>query len=245
MYEFLKILNESQHDFMTEASLEEKLKTAEIDYNQLPEGPKKDVFLSAKPLQFTADVIENLVGVQSFSIGGEGTVLQAALAEPIKLPEKFDPALLSNYVKAKIYEGTKYRFWELNEEDHTITFYQQYQDKTFYKNLNGELTFFINEEREVVSYSQTLLKDIKVLSDKEEILSPMMAIETLYEKGDLRPKSTITKVELGYYTLVHLTSQIVLTPAWRFEVNGEDNLFVNAFEGQIIQLNNEDKKIVE
>jgi len=45
---------------------------------------------------------------------------------------------------------------------------------------------------------------------------------------------------LGYYTLVHLTSSQVLTPAWRFVTAKEENLYVDAFEGQVINLTNEE-----
>lgn len=73
-------------------------------------------------------------------------------------------------------------------------------------------------------------------------MPPLKAIETLHQNGILKPKSNVTKVELGYSTLVQLTASQVLAPTWRIVVNGKDNLFVNAFEGQIINFNNEENQ---
>lgn len=110
----------------------------------------------------------------------------------------------------------------------------------FYNNVNGKLTLFFNENKEIVSYEQTLLENIEEFNEEEEVLPAIKAIETLYYKGYLRPKSEVTKVELGYYTLVQLTASHVLTPTWHVVIDGKEDLFVNAFEGQIIQLNTEE-----
>jgi regulatory protein YycI of two-component signal transduction system YycFG len=104
------------------------------------------------------------------------------------------------------------------------------------------LTLHLNDENEIISYKQTLLEGIEVLSQKQEVLPPIKAIETLYDNGVLQPKSKITKVELGFYTLVQLTESQVLTPTWRFVVDDKENLFVNAFEGKIIQIADDQKK---
>ena len=136
--------------------------------------------------------------------------------------------------------GDQYEYFAINEDDHTVTYFQKYQNKPFYHNINGKLTLQLNEKNEIISYKQTLLEKIEDLSEKQEVLPPIKAIETLYDNGELLPYSKITKVELGYFTLVQLSASQVLTPTWRFVVDDKENLFVNAFEGQIIQI--EDKK---
>ena len=37
----------------------------------------------------------------------------------------------------------------------------------------------------------------------------------------------------------------VLNPAWRFVINDKESLYVSAFEGKIIELKSEKKKVVE
>jgi len=107
------------------------------------------------------------------------------------------------------------------------------------------ITFTINADNQIVSYQQTYLEGIEKLMGKEEILTPLKAIETLHSKGNLKPKSKITKVELGYSTLVQLAASQVLAPTWRFVVDDKESLFVNAFEGQIIEFNSDENSKVE
>jgi len=246
--EFYKIYVSSQYDYLSETSFENKLKTEEIEYVELPKNLKKDRYISATPKKFTKEELEKLSGTilkgQTIKIKNE-TTIESALNNPIQLNKDFGSDDLTPILKNSVFQGDQYDFWNIDSVEQTITFYQHYQGKMLYKNINGELTFYLNNNNEIVGYKQTLLKDFEEFSEEETILQPMKGIETLYENGELPFGSKITDVELGYYTLVHLTSSQVLTPVWRFVVNGEEDLFVNAIEGQIIQLNNEDKKIVE
>ena len=114
-----------------------------------------------------------------------------------------------------------------------------------YKNINGMITFKLDEDNQIVSYEQTFLEEMEKLTAKEEILQPLKAIETLHQKGMLKSKSKITRIELGYSTLIQLAASQVLAPTWRFEVDGKESLFVNAFEGQIIQFNSDENSKVE
>lgn len=248
MYEFFKLKDASQYEPMAQATFEKRLKTDEIEYGDLPKNYQKDRYLSAKPMVFDSKEIEELEKTklkgQNITIS-EGTILNSVLDEPIKITEKFNPTELNSFIKNKVLFGDQYRFWEKGKNSNTLTYYQQFEDKMFYMNLNGELTFYLNKDNEIVSYKQTFLEDIEEMQESEKIIQPLKAIETLYENGSLRPKTKITQVELGYFTFVHLSTAQVLTPAWRFVINDEENLFVHAFEGQIIQLTNEEKKIVE
>ncbi len=250
MYEFFKLKDASQYELMAQASLEKNLKSDEIELAvDFPKTNPKDRYLSAKPMVFDMDEIEEakktkLKG-QDITIT-DGTILNSVLDESYKISEKFDPSELNTFIKNKVLYGDQYRFWEKSKNDNTLTYYQQFEDKMFYLNINGALTFYLNDENEIVSYKQTLLEEIEEMQEGEkEVIQPLKAIETLYNNGSLRPKSKITNLELGYFTHVPLSSSLVLTPAWRFVINGEENLFVDAVKGDIIQLTNEEKKEVE
>lgn len=246
--EFYKIYESSKYDYMYETSFENKLKTEEIEYVELPKNIKKDNFISATPKKFAEDELEKMLDTlfkgQAVTMKNE-TTLESVLEKPIKVSENPSPEELAPFLKNSVLEGDQYRFWSVNPNEKTVTYYQQLQGKVLFKNISGELTLYMNDNHEIVAYKQTLLEDFEVYSEEENILQPLKAIETLYENGELTFGDKITKVELGYYTLVHLTSSQLLTPVWRFVVNGERDLFVNAVEGQIIKLNNEEKKIVE
>jgi regulatory protein YycI of two-component signal transduction system YycFG len=244
LFQFMKIRDANKYEVITEASFEEKLKADEIQYVDLPKTPIKDQYLSAKPKMFNKGDLTKLKG-QIVTIKDPGTTIQVTLEKPVPLSSKFEPAELSSFLKDNVLYGDHYQFWEKNDKKNTITYFQQYENFSLYKNINGMITFSLNSENQIVSYQQTFLEGIEKLTAKEEILTPLKAIETLHQKGMLKSKSKITKIELGYSTLIQLAASQVLAPTWRFVVDDKDSLFVNAFEGQIIQFNNDEKSKVE
>jgi regulatory protein YycI of two-component signal transduction system YycFG len=241
LYQFMKIRDANKYEFITEASFEEKLKADEIKYVELPSIPIKDQYISAKTKTFKKDDILKLK--DQVIISKDGNTLTVKLEKPIQLPSKFEPSVLASFIKDNILNGDRYQFWEKDDKKNIITYFQQYDHKTLYKNINAMITFTLNKDNQVISYTQTYLEDIEKLTEKEEILPPLKAIETLHQNGMLKPKSKITNVEFGYSTLIQPSQ--VLAPTWHIVVNDKENLFVNAFEGQIIDFNSDKNKVVE
>jgi regulatory protein YycI of two-component signal transduction system YycFG len=245
LFQFMKIRDANKYEVITEASVEEKLKADEIKYVDLPKDPIKAQYLSAKPKTFTQEDTKKLKG-QTVILKGVGTTtLQATLEKPLQLTAKFEPAELSSYLTDNVLFGEDYLFGEKSDKDQTITYYQQSEKFPLYKNINGMIIFKLDEDNQIVSYEQTFLEEMEKLTAKEDILAPLKAIETLHQKGMLKSKSKITRIELGYSTLIQLAASQVLAPTWRFEVDGKESLFVNAFEGQIIQFNSDENSKVE
>lgn len=243
LYQFLKIRDANKYEVITEASVEEKLKADDIQYVDVPKTPLKDQYLSAKPKLFNKSDIAKLKG-QAVTFK-DGTTIEATLDKSVRLGSKFEPSELSSFLKENILYGDHYQFWKKDDKLNTITYFEQNDNDPFYQNVNGMITFTLNPDNEIVSYEQTYLENIEKLTAKEEILPPLKVMETLYQKGVLKPKSKITKIELGYSTLIQLTGSQVLAPTWHFVVNDKVDLFVNAFEGQIIQFNKNENNSVE
>lgn len=243
LYQYFESRNANQYEVMTQTSFEDRLVADEIEYVSLPKEQIYASYLSAKPKVFEKKEKIELDESEITTIGG--TTLSVHLKDPVKVSKNFLSSELTSFIKGKIIHGDQYTFWEKDEENNTIVYYQKYKNSLFYKNINGRLIFYLNDANEIVSYEQTLLEEIEEISEKEEVLPPLKAIETLYDERVLKPHSKITKIELGYYSLIQPASQ-VLTPTWRFVINGEENVFVNAFEGHILQLDSvTDRKILE
>ncbi|WAA09558.1 two-component system regulatory protein YycI [Fervidibacillus albus] len=119
-----------------------------------------------------------------------------------------------------------------------------HDNKTFYKNKNGEIIIQLDEEGNIDSYTQTMLENIQEIKE-QDIFSAKQALLILYNKQYIQSGSEITDVNLGYYTLVPALSSQLLVPTWRFEINGEENLFVNAVEGSVFQGTEEDNERLE
>ena len=153
---------------------------------------------------------------------------------------------LDAFVKENVLYGEDYQFWKYDESTNTIVYYQDYNDKVIFDNNNARLVLFLNNEGQITSYEQTYLDNIEKFNDEEEVLQAIKAISMLYNKGFIPSKSTITKVELGYYDLIQLTSSHVLRPVWHIVLNEAEDFYVNAFDGQIIQvetLTNKEEKM--
>jgi regulatory protein YycI of two-component signal transduction system YycFG len=243
MYQFLIIRNANKYEFVSEVTLEAQLKTDEIEVVELPKSTAKDNLLSAKPRVFSKDDLLLLKG-QEVAVT-EGTLLQSVLEKPIQLNVKFDPLEAQSFLNSYVLYGDQYGYWDIDELTNTITFYQKNDNKMFYENINGKVKLVLNKDFQIVSYEQTYLESVEDLTEKEEVLPARKAIETLYLKGVLKPKSKIIKVELGYSTLEQFAASQVLTPTWHFVVEEKGHLYVNAIEGQIIQFGNDENKIVE
>jgi regulatory protein YycI of two-component signal transduction system YycFG len=242
-YQFMKIRDANKYEFITEVNLEDQLKADEIKYVELPKTPVTDQYISAKPKIFTMDDIAKLKG--QTAVLKNGTTVEATFDKPFQLDSKFDASNVTSFLKENVLDGDHYKFFSKNDKKDTITFYQQFEDKVFYKNISGMITLNFNKNNQIYSYEQTYLEGMDKITKKEDILPPLKAIETLYQKGMLKPKSKITNIELGYSTLVQLAASQVSAPTWRIVVNDKDNLFVNAIEGQVIDFNSDQNKVVE
>ncbi|MFD2443665.1 two-component system regulatory protein YycI [Bacillus sp. CGMCC 1.16607] len=242
-YQFLLIRDANKYELISEVSLETSLKDNEISFDELPKGPIKDQYLSAKPKEFNKEELSQLKN-QMITIV-EHTTVESILEKPVSLTSKFDPFEAQNFLDAYVLNGDQYGLWNFDEVAKTITFYQKFDNKMFYENINGKVVIHLNQDFQIISYEQTYLESIENLTDREEILPAIKAIEALYQKGMLMPKSKISLVEFGYSTLVQLAASQVLTPTWHFVVEGNGHLYVNAFEGQIIQFNSEENKLME
>ncbi|WP_071393133.1 two-component system regulatory protein YycI [Bacillus tuaregi] len=252
VYEFFKIWDESQYEVVkpeVEESIEKRLKVDEIEYVTLPKSFVEDYYLKAKPKEFKEeDLVDNSTLKNQTTKVTAGTILESELNEPLKVSDKFGPSELNSFIKNHILYGDEYRYWEESNDDKMIIYTQHFEGKTLFENDNGKLIFYLNDNNEIESYRQTYLEEIVKLSKSEKIIQPIKAIETLYSNDFIKPKSSITEVELGYYTLVDESAQ-VLNPAWCFVVDGKEKLFVSAFEGKIVELKEKekekDKSIVE
>lgn len=238
----MNIRDANKYELTTETTAEDELKADEIKYVELPKAPIKEQYLSAKPKTFTKADAAKLKTGQFSLIKEPGTTLEVTLEKPYQLSSKFEPAELASFLKDNILFGDHYQFGEKNDKTSTITYFQQYENSPLFKNISGMIIFNLNADNQIISYQQTYLEGIERLKAKEEILPPIKAIEALHQKALLKPKSNITKVELGYSTIPLAASQI-LAPTWRIVVDDKESLFVNAFEGQIIDLNNENSKL--
>lgn len=240
LYQYLEKRDNSQYELITEASIDEMLKGDQITYEPLPKPTAKEQFLIAQSKVFTKDDIKELPN-QKIKMN-DSTRLVGIFDKPLSISQTIQSAELEQLLKDYIWNGSDYQYWSYDEQNGTIVFYQHWDEKMFFNNSKGKVTLYLNKNQQVISYEQTYLEKIEKFKKPKELVSAIKAIETLYINGNIPPKSHITKVELGYYNSLQTTSAThLLAPTWRVVVNDELDLFVNAFDKSVIELNTEEK----
>ncbi|MCJ7842865.1 two-component system regulatory protein YycI [Lederbergia sp. NSJ-179] len=229
-------VKKEQYEFTNgNTSIEENLKADGIKYGELPKEPVKDHYLSANTMTFTKEDLLDLKD-QHIQLEG-GKIIHSQLKEPFLVEKSDDHSDLDKFVENNILHGDQYAFWDYNEEEGIITYYQQVDKKFLFMNQSAHLVFHLNSEGEIASYDQTMLDPIKSTGEEEKVLPPIQAIEALYHKGALS-NCTIKDVNFGYYTLVNMEATQVLTPTWHILVKKDGvrmDMLVNAYEGTVIQ----------
>lgn len=236
-----------QVEVLGEKTIEARLKEDNITYNVLPTNIEKASYISGKVKNFTETNLK-LQNDETSTIENS-TKLIVTLQKTKKLRNIDDQASFLEFVQANVPNGSSYVLWDVNRENRTATFFQRVNDRTIYYNINGVVTIYWNEQGEVFKYEQTMLEDLEDFEEKENLLPPIQVIQALYAKGLLKPDSRITQMKLGYSTLVQLTQTQVFVPTWEVRVKiadgAEEEYFVNAVEGKVIDVQVDMKKTVQ
>ncbi|PFA68053.1 hypothetical protein CN378_08050 [Bacillus sp. AFS015802] len=244
---FMNKIRASNPATLEQTSFEETLKAANIQYPpKLSKEPVKDAIISASKKKFSEKDLEKLTA-QEVNAVNESTI-NSTLKEPFPINENFSPAELKGFLKDKIISGEQYSFWKYNKEDQTLVYFQTYNDRKIFNNTNGKLILYLNTDREIVSYKQTLLENLKESTGKKKLVTPFDALRYLVENNEIDNGSEITEVpSLGYSTL-ELDDYQVLAPTWHFIVEKDgkkEDLFINAVEAQIVEINKPEKETLE
>jgi regulatory protein YycI of two-component signal transduction system YycFG len=232
-FQFVEKRNSNQIEQLAEKTLEEQLEENEITYPDLQKEPIKETYISGTNRIFTTEDFAGLKGQQPQIINK--TKLYSKFNEPILIKEN-TPSWLEGFIKGNVTKGDSYKFWGLDEQSNMLLFFQKYNGSPIFYNRNAVLVIQLNEKGEMVEYQQSLLEDIEEMNVDEEkngSFTALKAIENMFKRNELKPGSKVTKVELGYYTLIKDTQ--VFVPTWHFIIDNKESYFVNAFEGHIIR----------
>jgi len=242
LLQYLDKVKSNKYDLIPKTTIEEQLRAEDIQYEKLPNEKIKGSYITAKSKQFTKEEIMALKN-QEIMLPDENLIypiskLRMSFQKPISLPEGDIENKVKQIVSTQIIQGSQYRFWRYDETANQIIMLQEFNGRVIFQDEKdgiGMIVFYLNDDREIISYHQTLLEDIKELENQEEVLPAIGALEALYYSNDLKPNSLVTDVEYGYYTQIPLTEQQILAPTWHIVVNEQEHFYVNALEGKVIK----------
>ncbi|MCZ8538377.1 two-component system regulatory protein YycI [Paenisporosarcina quisquiliarum] len=235
-------------EILGETTIEERLQADNIRYESAPENTLKESYVSGNVRVYSPEELKPVEN-QKYEIFNR-TELVATLEKPVALVNLDDSTTFKDFVNKHVFEGMSYELFDVDLEGKKAVFFQTINDRQIYFNQNALLTIYWNEDNEVFKYEQTAFEELDDdFEQTENLLPDERAVEVLYQRNLLKPNSTITKISLGYSTLVQLTETQVFAPTWRVRVELQDgtieDYFVNAVEGKIIEFNKESEEIEE
>ncbi|ABS24184.1 two-component system regulatory protein YycI [Bacillus cytotoxicus] len=246
VFQFIQKQNNNELELMTETKIDQQLKADHITVDDLPNEPKKDSFIIAKNKVFKEEDIHSLKN-QTPRLQEDAKKIESDLKEPIQNTKTLAKDKYGDFLRNYVVDGQKYEF--AKSEASKIYFFQKYKDKPIFYNDHAMIIVTLNEKDEIVSYTQTMLTDLKEMGEndkakEQEIISAQKALENLFVKQELTPNTHIKEAQIGYATLVSLaeSNKQVLTPTWNLKEKGKKDHFVNAIEGQVIKLGEEKEK---
>ncbi|WP_429693929.1 two-component system regulatory protein YycI [Bacillus pseudomycoides] len=252
VFQFIQKQDSNQLELMAETKVDQQLKDDKITIGDFPKEPKKDSFITAKSKEFKEEDIRSLKN-QTVTLRDLNTI-GSKLKEPLLNAKTLSKDKYSEFLKNYVLDGQKYEFGKA--EGTKIYFFQKYKDKPIFYNDHGMIVVDVNEKGEFISYTQTMLTDLKEMSENEkakeqEIITAQTALENLYFKTGIKQNTHFKEAQIGYATLVASSASNiqVLAPTWNLKTDRKVDYFVNAIEGQVIKLGkekeNEKEKIME
>lgn len=217
-----------------EIAIEHRLEDENITIPDLPDEESNEPFISVRQKVFTDDEIKLLNRFSNQEKALVNNFIVSIFDKPIKIPNNETEEGIEAIVKSSVIFPEQYSFWDWNQELNVLIFFQEKIGRPVFFNQNGVILVFLNDENEIEFYTQTVLGDADKREDEKELITPIKAIEALYDANELRAGDDVTNVEIGFHTRVPLENGVqVFVPAWKVTVNEENNYFVNAIEGWV------------
>lgn len=223
------------------STIEEQLEEDNITIPEsvLNTGELRESFMTVAQEKFTNnDLIRfDQLKDQRISIIDQ-TLITSIIEEIVIIPENATEEMITDFLKNLAPFMDEYVFWKWNKHLNIIMFFQQKKDHSIYYNQNALLLFFLDEDNRVVYYSLSKLSEEEDMQESQKLISPIRALETIYNSGQLYYGDTVNKVEVGYHTRIPSSSGVqVFVPTWKIIVNKTRQYFVNAIEGYVFASN--------
>jgi len=248
-YMYVNRYNEAQSvPVIGDTDFSTRLKDENITIKNKPAATINVSYISGKIKKFNMLELAQLKN-QKLHIGNNDTEIVSKITKPMPLTS-LSANNITQFVEKNVYKGRSYRLWKIDKLNKVATFFQVSDNRTIYYNQNAAVKVHWNDANEITNYEQRMFDSLKSFGEKGTLIEPEKAIKAILNKGYLMPNSTITKIELGYSTLVPLTQIQVLAPTWYIHVElpkdkkgikNEVDYFVNA-DGTIVDIEHNAKE---
>ncbi|HLQ72958.1 MAG TPA: two-component system regulatory protein YycI [Bacillota bacterium] len=237
-YLLIQLLEQKEETDLTfmereESSIEEQLAADDISLPDLPDAPDEEPYISVKQQSFDKDDLKAIKQLddQKPVLLTEHLIF-STFEDPFEIKEDMPSDDIEERILNKVNHSSDYSYWNWNKDLNIIIFFQKQNERRIYYNQNGMLLAYLNDDNEVTHYTQSMLQEGEAMEDKESLIEPLRAVETIYNMQELNPGDSVSNVEIGFHTRVPLENGVqVFVPTWRVTVNDDVDYLVNAIEG--------------
>ncbi|MBM7552172.1 two-component system regulatory protein YycI [Thalassobacillus pellis] len=230
-------------------TIKEQLDLEDIDYSSVPETSPEVSLMNGRRADFSQEdmkAIKGFKGITPEFVTDNLLYVQFDEAVPIEKGASGEE-VLDKVEDVTIYSD-QYSYWGWNKDLNVILFFQKSNDKTIYYNESG-LLMYIVEDGAITGYYQTRLGNINIDKEKELSIPPIQAVYQLYDTGYITSGDKVTDMKIGYHSKIQPepgedSGVQVFAPTWKVTVNGEEDHFVNAREGTVVEIA-EDEFVVD
>ncbi|MEK4427569.1 two-component system regulatory protein YycI [Solibacillus sp. FSL K6-1523] len=221
--------------------IESRLKEDNITYVSLPTNIEVTSYFLGTIKNFKSSEVPYFANQRTEIV--DDNKLVVTMEKPVKLRETTTKDSYTEFLHSYVHEGASYVLWKVDEEKRQAMFFQKINNRTLYYNVRGYVQIYWDEEGRVFAYEQTILENHEKFENKKSILPPIQVLQILYGKNLLPPDSQVTRMNLGYSTLVQVTETQVFAPTWEVRVLTSDKTevihFVNAVDGKVVDIQND------
>ncbi|WP_175631975.1 two-component system regulatory protein YycI [Virgibacillus siamensis] len=222
------------------STVDEDLEDEDITISaDLPAQQLEESFISVKQKSFTKKdekALDDQTNLEAETINK--TLMLAKFEEPVPVQENTSGDIMAEQIKPFIMSPDSYIYWDWNKEMNVLILFQQKKGRPIYFNESGIILVFLNDDNEMIFYTQTMLGETQTPGDQNSLIKPKQAINVLFDNNLLESGDEITDVNIGFHTRIPLdTGEQVFAPTWTITVNKEENFYVNAIENRVFSSN--------
>lgn len=162
------------------------------------------------------------------------------LGEPIKVTSSNRKDKLDDFLKkeSNILFGSEYSYAPQLSTSTEVVYAETGPLGPMY-DKTGQIVFTVTDGK-VVSYTQTYMKRLDILQEKQATKSERDVITDLYSSSEIPNNSKITYANLAYTKLLEAKGSTIYIPVWFISIHNKDSKVdtvkkVNAFTGNLLK----------
>lgn len=210
-----------------------------ITFGKLDKSTGDAYYLGAQPSNDLPSNVNKLRG-QEYNYNQTSYKLISTLNEPISVTSSNRKEKMDDFVKktSNILFGSEYKYAPQLSSKSEIVYAETGSLGPVY-DKTGQIVFSV-EDGKVTSYTQTYIKTLQILQEKQETKSERDVITNLYSSSEIPNNSKITYANMAYTKLLEAKGSTIYIPVWFISIHNKDSKVdtvkkVNAFTGNLLK----------